>query len=197
MNPLPNIALTGRMGTGKSTIAQLLSEMYGYHRISWAAPVKDFAAMAYGPIDKTASYAVTQNGVTRYISGREILQRLGTDALRMQVDQDFWIKVGLNRIRAALTANPNVRIVIDDTRFPNEADALRARGFLIVRVKLPDALRLARMDEEPGDRIHNHPSETLSDTIPAHLDIWNTADSHATVQELMRVLAETVATETA
>ena len=78
------------------------------------------------------------------ISGREYLQRYGTEAHRGVFGSDFWVEALLapldDRVRA-LEA-PQV-CVITDARFPNEAEAIRARGgeiWEVVREDNPDAL---------------------------------------------------------
>ena len=182
----PNIALIGKMGSGKSTIAQLLIEIYGYQKMSWAQPVKDIASLAYGPVDKATGYEVElPDGTPAVRTGRDILQRIGTDAMRDQVDRSFWIRAGTRRIEA----RPDIHWVNDDTRFPNEADALARRGWVIVRVELPDDVRFSRMGRRPTAEELNHPSETSIDEIPVHIKLWNTTSPIMTVDMLMNTLA--------
>jgi energy-coupling factor transporter ATP-binding protein EcfA2 len=186
----PNVALIGRMGSGKSTIAQLLTDLYGYQRFSWAQPVKDIASLAYGPIDKSQGYEVEiPTGDNAVRTGREILQRIGTDAMREQVDRQFWIRAGTRRIEA----RDDIRWVNDDTRFPNEADALARRGWAVIRLKLPDEVRRARLYQSYGyidEDALNHASESEVDDILVHLELWNTGSPISTVEALMQTLAK-------
>jgi hypothetical protein len=184
----PNIALLGRMGTGKTTIALALSQ-FGYNRFSWAKPVREVASLAYGqPIRKDGIYEVTLQGGPTTITGRQLLQRLGTDAIRNEVDEDFWIKVGL----AQLDTDPDGRWVNDDLRFPNEAAALIRRNWILVRVILPEDERLRRISDQYGERpdlIINHESERWADEIPVHVRLWNTAEPYIVAQTLLQTIA--------
>ncbi len=164
----PNIALVGRAGAGKSTIAAFLTNVlngYGYRRHSWAAPVRAIFAMAYGddvldpgfyPHVKESRFAVTGPTGPEYRTGRELLQRIGTEAIRENVDRDFWIKAG---IRSLAGPGPFVN---DDTRFPNEAAALERMGWWVVRVERPGL----------GDT-GGHPSETEQAGIEVDLVVIN------------------------
>lgn len=90
---------------------------------------------------------------------REFLQKLGTDALRNGLHTDVWVN--------ALMADYNLieygddeqghypNWVVTDTRFVNEAHAIKEKKGIIIRVDRPGV--------EP---INNHPSET-------ELDNWN------------------------
>lgn len=183
----PNLALIGQMGSGKSTIAQLLVDLYGYQKMSWAQPVKDIASLAYGPVDKATGYEVElPDGTPAVRTGRDILQRIGTDAMRDQVDRSFWIRAGTRRIEA----RTDIAWVNDDTRFPNEADALARRGWIIVRVQVPDDVRFSRMGRTPTPEELNHPSETSIEEIPVHFKLWNTTSPIMTVDMLMNTLAK-------
>jgi hypothetical protein len=71
-------------------------------------------------------------------SPREMLQVIGTDALRQHFDQDVWVKCF---IQYAMQ-NPGHCILVPDVRFPNEARAIQGMGghvFKVVRQQLDNA----------------------------------------------------------
>ena len=77
------------------------------------------------------------------ISVRELLQKIGTDALRDNLHQDVWVNALM------VDYNPTLNWVITDTRFPNEAEAIKKAGGIIIRI------------ERPGVKpVNPHPSET-------------------------------------
>lgn len=170
----PSIAIVGKQGSGKSTIAKALITEYGYTKHSWADPVRQIFEMAYGEITDYAKMKVTlfevemADGTTKLRTGREMLQLIGTEALRNQVDQQFWIKAGLRRIwRGDKTVN-------DDTRFLNEARALRSHGWLIVRIEADEETRIERLGGgETARAAAGHSSETEQDAITVDLTVRN------------------------
>ena len=156
------------MASGKSSIAQVLVDA-GYTRISFAQPLKNVAELAYGPIDKSASYSVTSlTGQPEFISGREILQGVGQSVKTL--DRDFWLRCFFR------TANKlgDFPLVVDDGRFRFERDALREKGWLIVGLQVPEDVRKARYlslyGRYPTDSELNHPSETEIPDILAFAD---------------------------
>lgn len=170
-----NIAFVGKLGSGKSTAARML-EKDGWVRHSWAEPVRYIFGMAFEPITpenyatvKAKKYDVSYDGLPTTMTGRELLQRIGTEAMREQVDQDFWLKCGLRSIEDSNSVGAFV--VNDDTRFLNEADALRKLGFRIVRIVRPG-------QEDTG----THPSEVEQEHIFTDRTIWN----DGSIEELNR-----------
>lgn len=170
----PSIALVGKQGSGKSTLAKTLVEQHFYVAHSWAQPVRQIFEMAYGeitdyPAMKAQLFEVATKDGTALRTGRELLQLIGTEALRNQVDQQFWIKAGLRRIWRG------DKMVNDDTRFQNEALALRQHGWLIIRVEADEDTRLRRLGGFAAQTA-GHSSETELEGI----EVDFTVDSSGT-----------------
>ena len=82
-------------------------------------------------------------------------------------DPDIFVKVLCNQIDKAYVENGS--LAVDDVRFPNEANALRARGFVIVRVVRPGYI-------SSDGRDPNHITETEMDLIEPDYTIINDGD---------------------
>jgi hypothetical protein len=92
---------------------------------------------------------------------REFLQKLGTDALRTGLHPNVWV----NALMADYDEDSNW--VITDTRFPNEAMAIKEKGGIIIRI------------DRPGFKpINDHPSEIA-------LNGWNFDYKIANVSDLI------------
>lgn len=163
------IGLNGRAGSGKDSAFEQIenaSRAQGKtaRRVAFADKLKLSAALALGFNPKDAAEAVAicdglkATGVIdtayhnpshgpavlgQHISGREYLQRYGTEAHRDVFGTDFWIDALLPRpvmgyrggdpermTRNALVARfPDVDVlVVTDVRFENEARRIRALG---------------------------------------------------------------------
>lgn len=160
---MKSVALVGGFASGKTTVADGLVAEHGYRKVSLATTLKRIAADAIGngeEIQKTDLYEVTNlKGFERYLSGRQVLQELGQSVKAL--DRNFWTRWLLSDI-----ANGNYGpgpFVVDDCRFSYEAHALAEKGFLVVRIAVPDDERRARYasiyGREPSAAEMAHPSE--------------------------------------
>lgn len=130
------IALTGPAGAGKSTAAAHLAARYGAMRYSLAYPLKEIArrALDFTHAQVYGDQATKDATDPRYgFSPRWFLQRLGTEGIRAVLGADFWTRHALGRI----AADAPECAVIDDCRFVNEADAIRAAGGAVIRLHPP------------------------------------------------------------
>jgi len=159
------IGLTGLAGSGKSTAAARLIERHGFVRGKFAGALK---AMMWTLL---AYRGVNANAIERMIEGdlkevpvvelggrtpRHAMQTLGTEWGRDCLDRNLWVDT-------EMAARAQVgRLVFDDVRFPNEAEAIVAAGGLLVRIDRPGA----------GAGAAGHPSE-LIDAIRADCTIDN------------------------
>jgi hypothetical protein len=94
--------------------------------------------------------------VIKPMSVRDLLQKLGTEALRNGLHENTWV----NALMADYTIKTNW--VITDTRFPNEAEAIKQRDGIILTITNPDV-----------SPVNRHVSETALDNYPFDYVIVN------------------------
>lgn len=136
------IGICGLIGAGKDTIAARLVNNWGYEKTSWATSLKDITASLFGWDREMVEGSTAESRALREQpdpwwsekfgydwSPRLAMQRLGTNVLREHLHQDIWILASLRRIEG------KGNIVIPDTRFPNEVDAIKKMGGQVWRVK--------------------------------------------------------------
>lgn len=154
----PRIALCGPLGGGKSTVAHHMAGCWENRNpavLSFAAALKEVAygeAVVYGP-DREPSRADYQELSEYRHTGCWI------NLLHLQLQH----------------VDPTRPVLIDDLRFPEEADYLRDQGFFIARLwVVPDVLRdrrAARDGNQPSTFILNHESEQHWPDLDADAEI--------------------------
>lgn len=124
------VALTGAAGSGKSTAADYLIRHHGYERVKFAGPLKDMCR-AIGLTEDHIEGHLKEEPCDMLCgkTPRHLMQALGTELGRNMIGEDFWIRLWLHRVAAAK------RVVVDDCRFPNEAEAVRKLGGVIVKLE--------------------------------------------------------------
>jgi len=130
------IAFSGKQGSGKTTLSNFLVLTHGYERVSFAQSLKEMAMSDYG-LSYHEAFGVNKN--------RVFLQRLGLE--KRQEDPDYWVKLVANKV----SSNPNKNYVLDDLRFPNEANYLKSNGFLLVRLECSEDVRKNRIPNTFGN----------------------------------------------
>lgn len=127
------LAFTGPAGSGKSTAAKHL-ELFGYRRIRFAGPLKRMMR-ALGLSDEQIEGSL-KDLPTDLLGGktpRFAMQTLGTEWGRNLLGENFW--VGIWERNAAWYLNGLLqRVVVDDCRFQNEAEAVHRLGGKIIRI---------------------------------------------------------------
>lgn len=147
------IGISGKKGSGKTTVARELAIRHGYAIKSFAAPLKEMCIKLFGA-DPAAVYGTDEqkNRATNvrwfdwnlatsgmalppadrrnsFLTHRELMQNFGS--LIRIINPTAWIEYALHDI------TQDNAIVIDDVRYVNEADAIRERGGVIVRLDAP------------------------------------------------------------
>lgn len=135
--PRTIVAFTGLAGAGKSTAAAHLVEHHGFQRVRFAGPLKSMmAALGCTQEQIDGSEKETPCDLLGGKTPRHAMQTLGTEWGRDLITPDLWIRAW----QAAVAKVPaGVPVVVDDLRFPNEVEAVRAAGGVIVRIDRPGA----------------------------------------------------------
>jgi hypothetical protein len=175
-----------------------LEEQSGWKIKKWAGKLKVIASMLTGiPVEKfeDQEFKKTMLGSEWNMSVRDFLQKLGTDAIRDGLHGNAWVNAlmadyqpisdksyvledgSLFDLRT-LPGHPLYPTwIITDTRFPNEAQAIKDVGGLVIRV------------DRPGVKpINNHPSEVGLDNWDFDYKIANVSDLKALTGTVKTIL---------
>lgn len=129
------IALSGPMGSGKSTVIDMLKTMGYFKLIKFAGPLYEMQTEIY----RIAGLPMPEP------KDRKLLQWLGTDWGR-SISATLWVDIWS---KAALRANSyGVNVVSDDCRFDNEAETVKAMSGKVVRILAEPSVRADRIKLE-------------------------------------------------
>lgn len=132
---------------------------------------------------------------------RTLLQKVGTEAMRNQIHENVWVNALFADYKEAFTVErignttkaidkyPNW--IITDTRFPNEAEAIKSRGGIMIRVSRTQFFREQDLNNPEYVAKHNHPSETSLDDYKFDYTI----DNNGTLEELVEKVKEILTKE--
>jgi len=164
------IGISGKIGTGKTTLANYLCKRYpSLTRVSFAENLRRMIAILVNvDIEKTRSAndkAVMLPGWGCSVG--DLLQRFGTEVGRM-IHPHAWVL----SLFAGYKEGESFW-VSDDTRFINECEGIKERGGLLIRLNGDPG----KMYEEAGKvRNLNHASETALDEYDGFDVVINTED---------------------
>lgn len=143
------ISLTGHIGSGKDTVADYLVKKYGFVQLSFAESVKDALSKIFGwdremLEGKTSEHREKRNQVDTWwakqlgiphFTPRWAMTTFATDVMRRHFDDRIWALSVKNKIIRLQQKDPNVNIVISDSRYINELNMLKDLGCLTIEIK--------------------------------------------------------------
>lgn len=154
------IAIGGKAGVGKTTMARYLAEKYDYKIISIADQVKFIARLIFDMKTKD----------------RALLQEIGKKM--REIKETVWIDYTIKRVFEAETD----RVVIDDMRFPNEYNRFKENGFVLVKVVADREICIQRLRERDGD-IDISRLDDESETALDNIEFENVIENNGTFEE--------------
>lgn len=168
---MPSVALMGKAGSGKSSVADYLVRRQAYTKASFCAPIKSITQGLWGP---------------EAAIGRPAINRLG-DTIR-SIDPN----TTANLLRPQLV--DKTLMVVDDVRYPEEYWLMREFGFVMIRMWAPIQYRVDRLKANGrwfADEQLEYPSETALDDLEKYKPdyaIQNWEGPHELEKEVLRVL---------
>lgn len=142
------IGLGGKAGSGKDTVAKYLETHHEFIPLAFADPVKR-GLEAMFRLDRkwlNDTEAKEEDIPELGVSGRVLMQTLGTEWGRNLIDKDIWVDIMRRKILILDTYD----VVVTDVRFDNEAALIQELGGILVTV----------VREGKGEvGIHGHASE--------------------------------------
>lgn len=141
------IGITGHLGSGKTEVAGILIE-HGFVRQRFAQPLKDMLrAVGIGADYLDGALKEEPCPLLGGASARHAMQTLGTEWGRNLIHPDLWILIWRARVKECSL------VVVDDVRFPNEAEAILSLGGAIWRVSRPGCDGNGHISESYVDRL--------------------------------------------
>lgn len=145
----PLIGIAGRARAGKSTAAELLLRMgAGKYLYSFADPLRAMLKAGLGiDLDNPYWQMRKEDPLPEFggHSPRSLLQSLGTEWGRDQVDRHLWLTLA---DRAFRQRGPGM--VIADCRFDNEAEWVRTHGGVVLHLERGNAPAVRSHASEAG-----------------------------------------------
>lgn len=169
------IGLTGFIGSGKSTVSDIISSTTGCIVDSFAATLKDLTASLFSWDRKLLEGDTKDSRFFRdtvdvwwseklnisNFTPRLALQLVGTDLFRNKFNKDIWLYSLQRRY-----SESNKNIIISDARFTNELRFIKSMGGIIINVSR----------QAPPDWYDVAQNAILGD--PYAIDIMSTTYSH-------------------
>ena len=131
--------------------------------------------------DRVYTKVLSDEEYTVQMTVREFLQRLGTDALRDNVHPDIWVNSLFVDFKPPKMSeyNPS-NWIISDLRFPNEAQAIKDKGGICIRV-------IRGVEKAPNPDLY-HVSETSLDDYSFDFIIYNNNSIEDLIEEVRKML---------
>ena len=195
------IGINGKMGSGKDTVAEIINKLLitngetPFENKKFAGKLKTIASILTGiPVEKfedqefkksllapewgtvkeNSLNSITPFNDTKFnhlMSVRELLQKLGTEAMRDGLHTNVWVNALFADYKLT---KPNW--IITDMRFPNEMEAVKDRGGLTIRITRPDSAK------------ESHISETALDDAKFNYEILNDGTLEDLVKKVRGIL---------
>lgn len=163
------VGFTGRAGSGKDHMAEMLWRTHGFMPIGFADSMKEILAATEG------LSIFDMHGPDKPDSLRQRMQQFGTEENRDR-DEDIWVRHAEARMWTLAHKINHHRFAFTDVRFTNEAEFIHKYGGFVIWLK------------GRGHDLSNEATQHRSENQPidADLAVTNSKDRSALAEEEVR-----------
>ena len=156
------VGLVGKLQSGKTTAANMVINYYNLKNYD-SVYKYSFADLLKLMILNAGICTVEELWEKKTEFSRMMMQKIGTEIIRKQVSNDFWV----HKMKEKLSNEhiKNSLIIIDDVRFLNEANLINSFDGTLIRIRRPS------LERNKNENLHL--SETEQDGILVDYDILN------------------------
>jgi len=140
-NNMAIISISGKIGSGKDTIADIIMQYTPYHRWQvkkFAGKLKDIAEILTGVPKinfEDQEFKQQDMGPEWGMTYRDLLQKLGTEAMRNGLHKNVWVNALFADYQFNIDEDEQVAYwIITDSRFPNELAAVKEHNGIAIKV---------------------------------------------------------------
>jgi len=186
------LGIIGLINAGKSTVANILVEDYGFIKVSFADSLIDAVASIFG-WDRQLLQGDTEesrlwreqvdsywsNVMQHPVTPRWVLQHIGTDVMRDHFYESIWVHSLMRKL-----TDSNNNYVISDVRFLNEIDVIisqKGKIWEVQRPPLPDWYMLATSFKDDHRGLTHFMSSYFKEIHSSEWD-WNLAHRDQIIQ---------------
>jgi len=175
------IGLGYQARAGKDTVAAHLVNKYNFVQESFAFPLKEYIGRQICGFNEKQLYGAWKETLDPEWgkTPRQMLQLIGTDALRKVVHDDFWVIPMKRKLKEHIRNERHV--VISDVRFLNEIKLIKSLDGKVIKID--------RYNPDKISGFEKHSSETELD----YYDGWDDViENNDTLEELYMKVDETL-----
>jgi len=140
-NNMAIISISGKIGSGKDTIADIIMQYTPYHRWQvkkFAGKLKDIAEILTGVPKinfEDQEFKQQDMGPEWGMTYRDLLQKLGTEAMRSGLHKNVWVNALFSDYQFNIEEDEQIPYwIITDSRFPNELAAVKKHNGIAIKV---------------------------------------------------------------
>jgi len=199
------IGISGKIGSGKDTVGNIIEMLAATNdpTVNWeikkyAGKLKEIACILTGcTLEQLENqeFKKLQIGSDWGMTYRELLQKLGTEAMRNGLHENVWVNALYADYKAKWVptgdsvAEEDVSLekeypnwIITDMRFPNEFDAVKVRDGITIRVN--------RDDQTKAVDVNAHSSENALDDHNFDYVIYNNGSMSDLITKVREILTQ-------